>query len=484
LPTGTVFSKGAGTVLGATGRGIERGVFNDIVKYVKKDIGKMGKEGVEAAAAGKVRGGGRFQKLELKTTPEDIATANVVSDVVNPQGNPYRNIDKIQEKIAKRGYEIDNVVLNKDANSIHIGMGDNDPLVPYFNKAKSQNDVVFGKDPTIQNSYDSVIDLFQQERAKQPNNLSGIYKARQNMDRILREKFGPEVLEKDAKDVARKTAMQDIHEQVANFISDTLPEGNRFKNLLKDEALMYRAKRNISFNNPPTVSKTLMGKISHFAHEHPFAITAALGGTGFATGLITSPAVMGAIAAYGAYKVGKTVITNKMIRTELAKVLKGAGTVLNGGEKAEIRNVIKLMDDSERNIRGRKAIGPGKPESGASGGPTIPLNERATVRGTETGRMGSPYSTEPPLIPQPALRNWNPYPVTEGIGIPSPAPISHADLLRSKWAERVVSPRSESMPRSRGLYNYQPSRTIDITPGEQKTVKPGRKKKKSLYDYR
>jgi hypothetical protein len=485
LPTGSVLSRGVGTTAGTLGRGIEKGVFNDIVKYVKKDVSKMGKEGTEAVIAGKVQGGGRFKQIELKTTPLDIETARVVSDVVNPNGNPYRNIDKIQDKISKRGYEIDNVVLNKDANSIHIGTGESDPLIPYFNKAKAQNDVVFGKDPTIQNSYDSVIDLFQQERAKQPNNLSGIYKARQNMDRILREKFGPDVLEKDAKDVARKTAMQDIHEQVANFISDTLPQGNRFKQLLKDEALMYRAKRHIALNNPPVVSKTVMGKIGNFIHQHPFAVFAGLGGTGFATGIITSPAVMGAIAAYGAYKVGKTVITNKMIRTEMAKILKGTEKVLTGSEKAEIKNVIKLMDDSERNIKGRKALPPGNPEKLYDA--TISIDKSGKARMGDYGRyvdeINSPYmaGTEQGNYP---IRTSPFLPAVQeprSVVVIPPKRRTSSEILRHIRTRTLGNIADRGLPRGISLYQEG---SYPLRSPKTKSSKIIVKGKKSIYDYK
>jgi hypothetical protein len=438
LPTGAVFSKGAGTVAGMTGRRIEKGILDDVVKYVKKDVTKMGKEGTEAAVAGKVTGGGHLKQIELKTTPEDVEMANLVSDVVNPRGNAYKNIDNIQDKISKRAFEVDNIVLNKDANAIKIGAGEQDSLIPYFDKAKQNNEVVFGKDKTITDTYDSVIDLFQKERAKQADNLSGIYKARQNMDKRLREIYGPDALEKDAKGIARKVAMQDIHEQVANFISDTLPEGNQFKRLLKDEALLYKAKRHIGFNNPPVVSKNLWGKISHFAHEHPFAIAAGLGGTGFATGMITSPAIMGALAAYGTYKVGKTVITNRMVRSGMAKALKNMEKVLTGSEKAEIKNVIKLMDDSERNIKGRKALPPGNPNKLYD--ETISIDPTGKARVGDYGRyvdeVNSPYMagtqqenisqiTSPFLpattgsrsvVPQGGARSIYPPPITDYVG--------------------------------------------------------------------
>jgi len=217
-----------------------------------------------------------------------------------------------------------------------------------------------------------------------------------------------------------------------------LPEGNQFKRLLKDEALLYKAKRHIGFNNPPVVSKNLWGKISHFAHEHPFAIAAGLGGTGFATGMITSPAIMGALAAYGTYKVGKTVITNRMVRSGMAKALKNMEKVLTGSEKAEIKNVIKLMDDSERNIKGRKALPPGNPNKLYD--ETISIDPTGKARVGDYGRyvdeVNSPYMagtqqenisqiTSPFLpattgsrsvVPQGGARSIYPPPITDYVG--------------------------------------------------------------------
>lgn len=412
LPTGAVASRGTGTVAGMAGRRIKKSVFNDVVNYVKKDANKLSTSALtDLGAEGKLKGGGKFFKREFKTTPEDIETASLVSDVVNPNGNPYKNIDRINNKISKRSYEVDKVVLNKDANSIFIGENKQE-LLDYLENIKSKSTKVYGSDESLHKSYDSVINLFKEELAKQPNNLSGVYNARKRLGVEIRKKFGdPNRLARDAKDNARLLAEQDIYEAIPNFISDTLPEGNQFKRLLKDEALMYRAKRNISFNAAPTIAKTLGEKISSFIHQHPFAAFAALGGTGFATGLITSPTVMGGLAAYGTYKVGKTVITNKMVRNSMAKILTKMEKVLTGSEKAEIRQFIKRLDESEA-VRGRKALPPGRPEEGFSGGPAIPI-EKTPMRGTETGRMGIPPEGIPTefqkALPSMGTPDWQPY---------------------------------------------------------------------------
>jgi len=479
FPTGWISSKGAGTLASIAGESLGKKISNDVVKYVKKDISRMGREGTELVKKGqataKITSDGKIKKVELKTTPEHIEMGKAVEDVVDPRGNPYKNVDNIREKIKQRSYEVDNVILNKDANSIFIGEKGK-LLFDKLDDIKNSSTRIFGSNEGLRKAYDDVIDLFKEEFAKQPNNLSGLYNARKKLGTRIRETFGEKKLLNDPTDNVRELAEQSIYKVVPDFISDTLPEGNQFKRLLKDEALMYKAIDTIAFNNPPKVlTKGLISKITGFGHQHPFAIAAGLGGTGFATGILTAPAVMGGLAAYGTYKIGKKVITSTAVRKELAKVLRGAGTVLTGNEKKEIGDVIKFLDDSER-VRGRKAIGPGNPEVGASGGPAIPI-EKTPMRGTETGRMGV-HGAEPPLTPQPSLRDWNPYAVTEGIGIPSrsKAQINRQRLIESITGKRVFPPEPP-LQRSQKTFKYAPEDVIDITPTEQAIVKPRKKRR-------
>lgn len=124
-------------------------------------------------------------------------------------------------------------------------------------------------------------------------------------------------------------------------------------------------------------------------------------------------------------------------------------------------------------LNSRKALMPGNPSEGDLNNVPIPRKEVNNVRGTETGSIGKPYDTEPPLKPQPALRDWNPYSVTDERGIPSrsQAEINKQRLIESIKTKQKFTPES-SLPSSKRSYGYQPNRVIDISPNEGVTVKP------------
>jgi hypothetical protein len=164
------------------------------------------------------------------------------------------------------------------------------------------------------------------------------------------------------------------------------------------------------------------------------------------------------------------------LEKSLARNLKIVDETLAAKGDQQIINAI-------RKLNSQKALPPGNPTEGTLNNVSIPGKEMNVVRGTEVGNIGKPYSTEPPLIPQPALRAWNPYYVTDDIGRPSIERPSLADILKEQRKQKMGLYPERDIPRSASTY-YEagtPFVTPKTSKGAASSVRV--KSQRSLYDY-
>ena len=119
---------------------------------------------------------------------------------------------------------------------------------------------------------------------KKPKKVSNLYEARIELDKIMKQKFGPDILKiEKVADKPRANAILDIRRAGNKYISELLPEGNPYGFLLKEEANMYEAIRRIA-GRAPKIGTKIPTRTGRFFRAHPTLKGAAIG-TGATIGL-------------------------------------------------------------------------------------------------------------------------------------------------------------------------------------------------------
>jgi len=115
---------------------------------------------------------------------------------------------------------------------------------------------------------------------KKPNKLSSVLEARKEFDALMKYK-NRKVFDRAGAviDQARK----DVRDLANEFVSESLPEGNEFKLLLKKQTNLYRAAERIAKNNPE-VGKSTIEKAGDFIRKHPYISTGVAGTLGYEGG--------------------------------------------------------------------------------------------------------------------------------------------------------------------------------------------------------
>lgn len=357
-----ITGEGVGKLAGVAATSLEKqGVkqaTKDALALIKRDVSTLGKAERETALTSNwIEKPGVFKKPEFKTTPRDIEIAKSIEGVVEGK-NPVKNIDRIYTKIGELAKKTETIPGKSDLRYY--------PEQPQLRNAlmgaKEESSVVFAGDATLEKAYDSVVDEFMKIISKNTppdavGKLSDILKARKEFDKVMKSKF-PNAFNKISGDNVRANAILDVRRAANDFIAGQLPEGNKFKALLKEQANLFQATRMIAKNTPainPGVARRLMG----FFGKHPWvsaevlgvaggvgAMSAGVGGAIVST--LTSPILLTGLALYGTVRVGKTIITSKMARTGMIKFLRATEKTLAPTEKAEILNVLAMLPQTTK----------------------------------------------------------------------------------------------------------------------------------------
>jgi len=259
----------------------------------------------------------RFEKISVVSTAREKEMADVVKGIVSKSKNPIDNIMAIQNEIgiqegfksaAIKGY---NTIFNKAQ------------LKTVLNKAKEGSQVVFGSDKALQSSYNSVVDEMMRQAGKESSNLSGLLQARKNFDNVINQKF-PGLLSNPIGDTAKQNAVRDVRRAVNEFIANKLPVGNEFKSVLRKQNLMYDAIENIGKKTASAVDASAVRKVMTLLRANPLT-SFATGGIltyGAMIGMFSNPIVIGTIVLGGSIKLGKTIVTSRILRQSLISVLR------------------------------------------------------------------------------------------------------------------------------------------------------------------
>jgi hypothetical protein len=313
-----------GELAGKAATGLEKGLakqtFEEALDIIKPTLTKAEKQEALEAGRGIVANKilpRKFEKISVIPTAQEKEMANIVKEVVSKSKNPIDNIEAISNEIAKQEGIKAGAIAGNDT------IFNNTQLRAVLNKAKEESQIVFGSDKTLQNSYNSVVDEMMRQANKETMNLSGLLQARKNFDKIIEQKF-PGLLSNPIGDSAKQNAVRDVRRAVNQFIADKLPEGNEFKNALKNQNLMYDAIENISKKTASAVDASIVQKAMKALRQNPLVagVTGGILTYGALMGMFNNPVVIGTLVLGGTFKLGKAIITSKTLRESLVSVLR------------------------------------------------------------------------------------------------------------------------------------------------------------------
>lgn len=299
------------------------------LRVTRPTLTTLEKQAAISGGRGVVEGGA----IKIAASAKDRAVAEAVKDIVKEGLNPVDNVAAIRTGIAQESIEVGQELLR------HDGIFNENQLRSVLAKAKEGSRVVFGTDKTLESAYDAVVDEMIRVSQRYPKKLSGLWNARSEFDDIMDAKFKDAF--GDAGDNVRRNALQDVRRAVNDYIADRLPQGNTYKARLKKLTNMYEAKDRIALTAAKVVDKTRLQKIFNALSRNP-AVTAlaAVGLPATIMSILGSPIAMSVILAGGAYYVGKRLITGKMLRNSLEKVLKNKNVILQISERQAIKEMI------------------------------------------------------------------------------------------------------------------------------------------------
>ena len=186
------------------------------------------------------------------------------------------------------------------------------------------------------------------------NNLSGLWQARKDFDKIIDNEMkafsGSPTIKKDLAKQIRNAANE--------FIIDKSPNGKIYEDSMERMTKLYQASDNIVDKVLPSALnqnklEQLGKQVSALAHKAGLVGVLAGGVVGYnLPAIISNPAVLASIVAYGSYKIGEKVITSKMLRTELGNFLIKAGKYLNPEDTKNIKAIITTLDSAIKSEEG------------------------------------------------------------------------------------------------------------------------------------
>ena len=342
---GKLAEKGAGVLE----EKLAKQVSQETLDIVGRDVNIMTKAERETALkAGQVEKPGIFKPATIKVSPQDQEIAQSVQGIVSKSKNPIENIDNIRTKIGEVAAKTETLPKENDA------IFNNAQIKSALLQTKEGSSVIFAGDKTLENAYDSVVNEFMKILDSKPNKLSSVLEARKEFDQVIKQKF-PKIFDKFSGDNIRANAVKDVRMAANDFVSDSLPEGNQFKALLKEQSNMYRAIDRIAEKAVPSINQSKFAHLTNIIRKHPWLsieAAGALGGIGLGSamgmggamvGILTNPVALGALALYGTYKIGKSVITSQWLKKGLIEFLNTTSKVLQPEEKSAVQSIIDSL---------------------------------------------------------------------------------------------------------------------------------------------
>jgi hypothetical protein len=322
-----------GEALETTGKKILRGVEREVVKEVGDIVSPKLTKKVKDIALRE----GRINKkgiYELSDFEKEMA--QVVAPYIKKSNTPQKNISNIMAEIGRESDELYSVLKKNDAI-----FNSNQLRTKITQELKGVDDIMIDEKRLAKVKGEITELLINEVKTKK---LSSLWDARKKFDRIIDSKLnafaGVSTIKKDVGLAVRRA--------VNDFIVEKSPqlakEGKHpFSESMAKMNKLYTAEKNIADKILPSqLNQTTLGnlgrKLSSVSHKMG-AIQGAAATVGiFSLGqALFNPAVIGAILAYGSYRVGKKVITSKMLRKAIGNILEKGGKLLNPEDKKYLR---------------------------------------------------------------------------------------------------------------------------------------------------
>lgn len=232
----------------------EKGAFDEALQVVKPQLTASEKE--LALKQGRVKTSG----ITRKTTVAPDAMEQRVADSVAPlvqdgrvsaRALPESNIEAISQEVSRINSDVKNFIAGNKSPF------NEKQLRAKLNAVKDENKLVFASEPTIENTFNAIVDEF--VRNVKGKDTLGLFEARQSFDQIpaikkllQNEKLGENV---------RRQLVLDVRRAANDFVSDLLPANNPYKSLLKNESYLLRAIDNIAGSNAGRIDTNVIQRL-------------------------------------------------------------------------------------------------------------------------------------------------------------------------------------------------------------------------------
>jgi hypothetical protein len=197
----------------------------------------------EAALAKGTQGvqeGGIFTKAKIVLTPRTHSIADAINGVVDPGASDLKNIDLINQHVARTNDAVKSYIAE------HKAPFNEAQLRSKLEATKADNAVVFASDPTLEKTYNALIDEFVSH--VQSKDTAGLFAARQSFDKIPVVQKLLDGLQGAQGENLRRSAVLDIRRAANEYIADLLPEGSPYKSFMQKESRMLEAVGNKAEN--------------------------------------------------------------------------------------------------------------------------------------------------------------------------------------------------------------------------------------------
>lgn len=199
----------------------------------------------QAIEQGRLSAPGLFKQASIEPSVKDTRVADAVRDVISPRNSLAKNVDAIRHKISTTNNGVKNYI---EENKVPVDLNN---LRTKLSAAKEDNQIVFASDATAEKTYNAVIDAFMKN--VQQKDTAGLFEARQNFDKIpgIKKLLDSEALGENVK----KTIVLDVRRAANEYIADQLPEGNMYRELLRQESHMIEGLGNAAEKGASTIGK-------------------------------------------------------------------------------------------------------------------------------------------------------------------------------------------------------------------------------------
>jgi len=337
-----------GEALETTGKKLLTGVEKQIVREAEDIISPKltGKTKDLALSQGRISDKGVYTLSKFEKEIADVA-----SPFVKKGNTPQKNINNIVSEIKKESESLAKTLKANDA------IFNTNQLKANIKEGLKGVDDILIDEKRLAKAKDEIVELLINE--VETKKLSSLWEARKNFDNIIDSKLnafaGVSTIKKDISLAVR----QSVNDFIVSKSPQLAKDGKHpFSDAMSKMHRLYSAEKNIASKVLPsqlnqTVLSNLGNKIKSISHK----IGAIKGGAAiigvYSLGqALFNPAVIGAILAYGSYKVGKTVVTSKTLRKAIGTLLEKSGKLLNPAEKKHLQELAATLDKAIKSEAG------------------------------------------------------------------------------------------------------------------------------------